>query len=86
MVLINIRYYCINEFSRARVEGMKISKNLIGHAVKQSAMSGLSIPGKIEHWACIGSMVEANPDLPSTFVRVLLEPDRNTRPEKYQCY
>lgn len=63
---------------------MKLSKNLIEQAIKGSAMSGLSISEQIEHWACIGSMVETNPDLPYAFIEAVLDSDRETRLEKYR--
>ena len=78
IAIVNIRYYCPNEFSWARVEGMKLSKNLIEQAIKGSAMSGLSISKQIEHWASIGSMVEKNPDLPYAFIKAELDSDRDT--------
>lgn len=84
MATVNIRYYCINEFSWARVEGMKPSINLIEQAIKGSAISGLSISEQIEHWACIGSMLEANPDLPYDFIKAVLDSDRDTRLEEYR--
>jgi hypothetical protein len=84
MVIVNIRYYCINEFSWARVEGMKLSKNLIEQAIKGSAISGLSVSEQIEYWANIGSLVEENPDLPYAFIKAVLDSDRDTRLEEYR--
>lgn len=63
---------------------MKLSKNIIGHAVKRSAMSGLSISEQIEHWANIGSVVEANPDLPYDFIKAVLDSDREACLEEYR--
>lgn len=84
MVTVNIRYYCINEFSWTRVEGMKLPKNLIEHAIKGSAISGLSISEQIEHWASIGSIFEANHDLTYTFIKAVLDSDRDTCFEEYR--
>ena len=55
---------------------MKLSKILIRHAIKSSAISGLSVSEQIEHWANIGSLVEANPDLPYVFIKEVLLADQ----------
>jgi len=84
MATVNIRYYCINEFSWARVEGVKLSKNLIEQAIKGSAMSGRSVSEQIEHWANIGSMIEENPDLPYVFIKEVLLADQETAFVEYR--
>ncbi|MBU3625526.1 hypothetical protein ICN48_04660 [Polynucleobacter sp. JS-Safj-400b-B2] len=63
---------------------MKFSKNLIEQAIKGSDISGLSISEQIEHWASIGSMVEANPDLPYDFIKAVLDSDRDACLEEYR--
>lgn len=56
---------------------MKLSKILIEQAIKDSAISGLSMSEQVEHWASIGSVVEANPDLPYNFIEAILDSDRD---------
>lgn len=82
--MVNIRYYCINEFLWARVEGMKLSKNLIEQAIKRSVTSGRSVSEQIEHWANIGSLVEENPDLPYVFIKEVLLADQEIAFEEYR--
>lgn len=63
---------------------MKLSKILIEQAIKVSAISGLSISEQVEYWANIGSIVEANPDLPYDFIKAVLDSDREACLEEYR--
>jgi hypothetical protein len=63
---------------------MRLSKNLIKHAIKASAISGLSISEQIEHWANIGSSVQDNPELPYAFIKAVLDSDQEACLEEYR--
>lgn len=51
---------------------VKLSDQIVSEAKATSRALNRSIAGQIEHWAKIGKMVEANPDLTYEFIKNLL--------------
>lgn len=52
---------------------VSLSDQLCGEARIEAERFHRTLPGQIEHWAQIGRLVEANPDLPFGFIREVVE-------------
>ncbi len=51
---------------------VKLSENIVSEAKVMSKAFSRSLAGQIEHWARIGKIAEANPDLTYEFIKDIL--------------
>ena len=54
------------------ITSIKLSDEIIAQAKIASKLSNRSVDHQIEHWAKIGKIAEANPDLTYDFIKKLL--------------
>lgn len=52
---------------------VNLDSSFVSVAQEKSKIEGRSVPKQIEYWAKIGRLVEDNPDLPYSQIKLLLE-------------
>ena len=51
---------------------VKLSDELINKARRYGGVYNRSVPKQIEYWSTIGNIAEENPDLPYSFIKIIL--------------
>ena len=65
---------------------VKISEHLVQKAMARAKAMSRSTTGQIEYWANIGQIAEENPDLPYSFIKLILISAEEAKAGQLEAY